>query len=258
MTQNILLLNPTSDARITSDFLGSFAQAMTAVTNRHFAPAWGVTAFVTCTGKETDVSGWPLKFLPTLDDAEAVAYHTKDLHGRPALVVGLDVIFDNGGSASDGPLSASVAAGHEIYEALIDPPCSIWSDMADGVREVAYEVVDPAQGDCYDEGGISVPNFVFPSWFDVGVVAGTKIDQMGRIGVPLGLGTGGYMVTRTGGPNGTSQEVFGEAMPDFMKLYKHRHNRRVRAAHRRFGLLANPLASPFENTTDDDTKKVVL
>lgn len=147
--------------------------------------------------------------LMTLDDPEALAYHTKDQHGRKIIRVGWGIIKANGGTLT-GPNSWLTAASHELCETDVDPDCGDMIDLPDGSAEIPKEVCDPVQGDSYESepgSGLYLSNFVGPRWFNDG--SDGPYDQMGMCTRTFELRPGGYLSKRVGGPGGAWNDVFG-------------------------------------------------
>jgi len=158
---------------------------------------------------------WVLtKFVDTLDDPDALAYHTTTTGGRPLILIGVQVIKKNAAAGSDwvlGPDGVSTAASHELAEADINPYCSFYAPL-DASTWIPMEVCDPTQGDTYQRvaGAPYVANFVTPRYYSEG--AG-PYDRMGVVTAPRQIRPGGYQQELVGGPNGTSNAVFGERLP---------------------------------------------
>lgn len=172
------------------------------------------------------------EFMTELAEPDALADHTLGGNGRPRCEVGVSIILDNGGTLYTGSISVSAAASHEYVETKCDPYVAMYSDFSSD-EEVALEVADPVEGDSYpiNVGGkdVFVSNFVGARWFsNPGIPNKGPFDRMRRLSAPLTMSPGGYLVLRKGGPAGTYRQVFGEAMPDFMRAHKEKHNRRAR------------------------------
>lgn len=227
MLQTIALVNVDKDPRIKPSDLISIGAALTKQFTKDLAPIFGDNFYITGIGEKIPPSAWICHILKNLDDPEAMAYHMRDKKGMPALFSGIDVCLNNGGTVLSGPNSISVGIGHECIEAAHDPYCTWWSDY-DRDEEVALEDVDPVQSTAYAIDGVAVPNFIYPEWYNSQAPHGAQLDQMGVLKKPLTIGKGGYMVLRKGGPNGTQREVFGEDMPEYMRKFKSKMNRRKR------------------------------
>ena len=125
---------------------------------------------------------------PAGTDPEAEAYHTERPDGQQVAAVLVQRILSFGGSILAGPASVSCDVGHEIAEWRLDPAVNLWAD------DIARECVDPVQDGFYQVGGITVPNFVLPSYFDPR--GKPPFDRLGQLSAPLSLSSGGYQIHR--------------------------------------------------------------
>jgi hypothetical protein len=156
---------------------------------RDVAPAWGLVApqvegFDALAACPPDWS--PIAVIDHADQAGALGYHTETPDGRR---YGRVFVVD---SRDDGDEPSSVMS-HEGAELLVDPACNVSATDARG-RAWALEVADPCESDGYEIGGIVVSNFVLPAFFDASAFAGSKFDQLGKIGHAFQLAPGGYAV----------------------------------------------------------------
>lgn len=147
---------------------------------------WNVSCDIIAVGKAADVpkGGWKATLVDRCPDPDAIAFHT--VTGLlPDIVVGVQTAID----AGDTPLAAFL---HEVLETLVDPGCQLAAECADGVF-VAYEPVDPCQGDMFTIDGVSVPNFVHPAWYESHHKPGSvRFDSMGLIKKPFQVRPEGY------------------------------------------------------------------
>ena len=152
MNLNVVLLDQSAGAK-TSDgetlnpaILALAAQAMTVYLNRDVAPYWGGQHNVRAGSSPTDVqpNEVPSITTPTLADAPgAIAYHTVDGYGIPAIYDGLtlsDTLF--------GPSGWSVAQTHEFAETIGDPGTNTLRSDGKG-RLYAQELCDPLEVQSY-------------------------------------------------------------------------------------------------------------
>lgn len=204
--------------------------------NQEFASAWERAPCSIVSGGSFQSGEWPARVVKSLDDPDALAYHSDDRDGYPVILVGRDVIIHNGGTILSGSNSISSAFSHEVGEALIDGFCDDWCDWRDGVNLVAKEPFDPVEDGYYDVSDgksiVSVSNFVTPEWFRAGS-SRQKFDHLGALSAPLTLSAGGYVALRSG------EQIFGAKMPEWKRDLKRRHSRRERArrqALRRLGI----------------------
>ena len=130
-----------------------------------FAGAWGSPSISIRVGKslldrsEREVA---VNFRDTIPVEGALAYHLVT-NGVPDIEIGVD-LFE---SIDAGAESVSVGGGHEVLEMIGDPGANGWKEKQDGTGcMVTEEVVDVVQNTFYaGVGGISVPNFLLPSYF---------------------------------------------------------------------------------------------
>lgn len=141
---------------------------------------------------------WICEITDTMDEPGALGYHA-DFGNRPYIRV-----------LAQGP-QTSITLSHEFLELLGDRTCDRWAKRGDGT-EVAVEVADPVEGDCYPqlaelagEGRtVDVSNYVLGSWFDPNGTA--PFDRLGKLTAPFQMDAGGYVVVLDRGGNET--EVF--------------------------------------------------
>jgi len=161
--------------------------------HRDFAPVWGVDADLTFvpTGGTPDPGTWWLTILDTSDQAGALGYHDVTDQGLPAGKVFAKSDVDLGNSWS-------VTISHELLEMLGDPEINltvfVQPDQNSGTL-YAYEVCDACEDDQFGYliNGTLVSDFVYPSWFQPSLGAGTQFDFQNKITAPLQLLTGGYI-----------------------------------------------------------------
>src|SRR5271157_199730 len=156
------------------------------VTN-DFGPVWGVGAELVIVPKGTQPpsASWWLVMLDDSDQANALGYHDLTTEGLP-----IGKVF----AASDlkAGTSWTVTASHELLEMLGDPEINltvfVQPDASSGTL-YAYEVCDACEDDQfgYDIDSTTVSDFVFPSWFQPSLGAGTQFDYQQRITAPLQL-----------------------------------------------------------------------
>lgn len=157
-------------------------------------------------GKIPPSSAFPIVIFDNPDQAGVLGYHAQDTNGKPYGRVFIDPVLSYGGTMLQGSLSVSSVLSHEVLETFVDYNVNLWADRYDGT-EVAVEVCDPVESDCYDvmvaypAGSVSIPvsvsNFVLDEWFDVEAVSGSRLDYMKKISKPLQMSEGGYLIVRT-------------------------------------------------------------
>ena len=149
-------------------------------------------------GTVPPVDAFPMVILDDPDQAGALGYHTTDDKGNPWGRVFAAPVLNNGGTTLKGSLSVSGVLSHEVLELFGDYNVNLWADKYDGT-EVAVELCDPVEADCYDvlvgKVNVSVSNFVLDEWFDAFQSEG-KFDYMGTVKAPLTMSSGGYTIVR--------------------------------------------------------------
>lgn len=194
----------------------------------HLAPAWGMLApavrYASAATKLTAMSR-VISMADTMDEANALGYHTIDGSGVVSGVIGVKVCLDNGATPLTGAFSVASVLSHEVCELAVDPFCASWCDTGRGYM-VCAEVCDPVQSDYYtvpaaggstaSTGPISVSNFVTPSWFN-GEATKVSFDFLGNVAKPFTMTKGGYYVRSR---SGKVDQVFGQELPDWVRNRK--------------------------------------
>jgi hypothetical protein len=173
------------------------ADALQIQVSQHFEPAWGVDANVVFTpkGEQPPAGSWWLAILDDTDQAGALGYHDVTPDGLPMGKVFAKTDLDN-------HLSWTVTASHELLEMLGDPDVNLTAFIQHAPTTgtlYAYEVCDPVEDDQYGYAinGVTVSDFVLPSYFEpntAGHTKGVKFDYRGELtkAVPALL-SGGYL-----------------------------------------------------------------
>jgi hypothetical protein len=152
MNLNVVLIDESQGAatssgeKLTPALLVLAAQVLSLYLNLHVAPYWGGTGMCRAGSSPTDILAGevPSYTQPALADAPgAIAYHTVDGYGIPAMYDGLtlsDTLF--------GPAGWLGAQSHELAETLVDPGTNTL--RADGKgRLYAQEACDPLEVQTY-------------------------------------------------------------------------------------------------------------
>lgn len=168
--------------------VGKMIPAFQTQWNSDLKPIWGLesAAFVSVPANQKPPSGsWWVVFLDDSDQAGALAYHDLTNEGLPISKVFCKTIL------ADNAL-ISVGATHEICEMACDPWLNGAYQDAQGVFWAA-EVCDPVEADeyGYDIGGVTVSNFVTPSWYAHQYSQG-PIDFKGHAQSAFEVLSGGY------------------------------------------------------------------
>jgi len=81
----------------------------------------------------------------------------------------------------------------------------------------SFEVCDPVEAPSYVVSGVSVSNFVTPSWFDPLAPSGAQFDKLGHLTAPFTIVKGGYVVYESAGQQ---QQKYGDDFPGWRKEMK--------------------------------------
>lgn len=164
------------DPRITTTQLLEVVRAVNVQIERDFAPYWHIGARLRVDGLDPERSanalsglrGDAILYIDYKPRAELAGYHEKHQSGVP-----FGFVFT--ALADDLQEPWSVAFSHEALELLADPECNLLCkgphpDPKEHRRHVFhwYEVCDAVQGEHYEIDGVSVSNFVLPSYFTGG------------------------------------------------------------------------------------------
>jgi hypothetical protein len=164
-----------------------------------------------------------------------LGFHTEDQGGKLWGVVAAKPELDSGAKPTSGDWSVSSVLSHEVLEMFIDPNCNLWSNDDKG-SAYSFEVCDPVEAPTYDINGISVSNFVTPSWFDPLAAAYAQFDKLGHLTKPFSILKGGYVVYESAGKE---KQKFGDEFPAWRKEMKNgplaRTRRRVEQANALLG-----------------------
>jgi hypothetical protein len=167
----------------------SYAAAIEKGIAGDFAPIYRVAATFGVLGDARDLSpgDWLLGLFQTLDQPDALGYHEpdeiEDLSIANPLVGKICPVLD----AQDGA-ALSQTLDHEAKELLRDLWCNAIATCADG-RLAADETCDAVEQDGYTLDGVTLSNFVLPSWYHG---KGSRFDFLGKLTAPMTLTAGGY------------------------------------------------------------------
>lgn len=148
---------------------------------------------------------WGMVFSDEADVAHALGYHTTTPDGYPLMhnFVRPSILAN---------LPISIAASHELGEALADP-CLNLCAIGPGDLIYAYEVCDAVQSTRFKVGGLPMSNFVFPAWFERFKRA--KYDYLGQCSKPYQILAGGYMPVYR---RGKWEQIYGQELPGRLHL----------------------------------------
>lgn len=165
-----------------------------------FVPVWGTPARLV---KTTDFrkGAWALACLDDADVANALGYHDLTPDGLPFSKVFVRTTLQ-------AKQKVSVTACHELAEMLVDPAINLCSTGPQN-RIYAYETADPVEEQEFVLDGISLSDFVYPSWFeDFHKPGSTQFDYLKKVRRPFQILAGGYMPVFV---NGKWTQIFGSA-----------------------------------------------
>jgi hypothetical protein len=172
--------------------LDALIAAMQEYVDKHIEPHWGTPAILK---RSLDyVPGtWAMVFLDNADQAGALAYHDLTPDGLPVSKVFVKTI-------QKYQESLSVSASHELVEMLVDPGIQMMAVRPDGKSFMAYETADPVEQLSFPVAGMSMSDFVYPSYFESFRKTG-PFDHMHQVTKPFQVLHGGYAIiyTRMGG-----------------------------------------------------------
>jgi hypothetical protein len=171
-----------------------------------------------------------IAIVDTIDDQPTgvLGFHGANQAGQTWGLVAAQPELANGGQVLTGDWSISSTLSHEVLEMFIDPNCNLWATDGKG-SAYSLEVCDPVEAPTYTVNGVSVSNFVTPSWFDPLAPAGThQFDKLGLLTAPFTILPGGYMTYEHAGqqqPSGQQQQPdqhhqWGQAYPGWRQTMK--------------------------------------
>ena len=161
--------------------------------HQDFAPIWGIDADLVFVPRDADppADHWWLLIMDRSDDPSLTGSHNLNPEGLPT-----GRVFAK--SDMEKQLKWTVTASHELLEMLADPAINLSVFIESGSKHgklYAYEVCDPCEGDGYgyEIDGVTVSNFVFPSWFEPFRKPGAQFDFQKKIEKAFQLLPGGYI-----------------------------------------------------------------
>jgi hypothetical protein len=186
--------------------------------SQHFAAAWGIDCNLQ-SSTDPNVAGEKIFLLDTIDQADALGYHTLDNTDAPVGFVAVKTTEDAGDHWQS-------TLSHELLEQLLDPDASCVAVVSfqGKATGMAYEACDAVENDEYEINGVPVSNFLLPKWFDSG--AKGPFDYMGKLAASLTMSAGGYVAFTT--TLKTWRQVFAKKCPDHQRAVTHlsrRHRR---------------------------------
>ena len=178
--------------------LGNLVAALQKQMEQDFVPIWGYPAKLYVTDKPKP-DEWQVVFLDDADAANALGYHDLTKNGQPISKVFVKTTITAG-------QKVSVTASHELLEMMIDPGAQLWAQNTDG-RFYAYEMCDAVEDEEYTIDGISVSDFVHPSFFESWhQPRSVQFDHLKKVSQPFQTLQNGYQIVSDGK---SVKEVFG-------------------------------------------------
>jgi hypothetical protein len=163
-----------------------------------FVPVWGYPAKLYVTDKPKPQE-WQVVFLDDADAADALGYHDLTKDGQPISKVFVKTTIAAG-------QKVSVTASHELLEMMIDPGAQLWAQNADG-RFYAYEMCDAVEDEEYKIDGVSVSDFLHPSFFESWhQPRSVQFDHLNKVSRPFQTLQNGYQIVSDGK---SVKEIFG-------------------------------------------------
>lgn len=197
MSWNIVVINEVPDLVPAATFLKWVAACQTQIAE-HLAPAWAgqpnfdgdVALGMADPGTPIPANSAAAVLLRDSDQADALGYHQETSAGEP-----LAKIFV-GSDMQDGA-NPSVTLSHELCEMVVNPILERSFKLTVNGEDRFYmgESADACEDDIYGYpiDGVTVSDFVFPAFFDLGAAAGAKLDYGGHVARPLQILSGGYL-----------------------------------------------------------------
>jgi len=229
----IAILNQSSGATgVTDADVATMTAAIATQIQVDVAPAWDrAPATVTFYNNASAVpaGAYGVAIVNTIQDQPQgmLGYHAENWG-----VVATQPEFANGAQVLTGDWSVSSTLSHEVLEMFIDPACNLWAVNGQGPA-YSLEVCDPVEAPTYPDpvSGVSVSNFVFPSWFDPQGTA--PFDKLRQVTAPFTIAAAGYANYVRGGQftnaaggyanyvhGGQMQQQFGTTYPGWRKAMK--------------------------------------
>lgn len=127
-----------------------------------------------------------LHLVDNMDVQGALGYHDETGNEVPYAKIGVQTAI------ADGQTWTEVVS-HEALELVADPNVNLSALTGDGSKLFAFEVCDPCQGNPYvGINGVTLADFVLPSYFDPNTGANVGTDYVGALKGPFSLATQGY------------------------------------------------------------------
>ncbi|WP_372522496.1 hypothetical protein [Sulfuricaulis sp.] len=194
--------------------------ALQVYVDKFVAPVWGTPAKL-IKSKGFVKGAWAMVFLDNADQPGALAYHDLTPDGLPQSKVFVKTTLENHDLVS-------VSASHELVEMLVDPAINLMTTGPDPKVIYAYESADPVEALSFRVKGISMSDFVYPSYFEAFHKPGSvPFDHLKKVTKPFQVLAGGYQIIFK---NGKWSQVFGSVSKK--KRFAHEDRRGHRSEQR--------------------------
>lgn len=213
--------------RVSDQDVQAMVRAVAAQVSDHFSPAWQIPVNPVSylqKGTPSPSTGAVLNVVDNPDQPGVLGWHTEGAQGVIYGYVFAAPVLDNGGKVLTGATyTVAATLSHEVLETIADPHVNLWATSPPSTL-ISQEVCDPVENGSYEIAGVSVSNFVTPSWFDARPEPGARMDYLGRVSRPFQMDQGGYYVhVKAGKP----AQVFGEEVPGWRRDTKSHMNSRA-------------------------------
>ena len=206
---------------VTDADVATMTAAIATQVQNDVAPVWGrPPAEVVFYPGSTAVppTAYGIAVVDTIPDQPqgVLGQHTEAQAAQICAAVAAQPQLDNGGKVMTGDWSVSSTLSHEVLELFVDPNCNLWANDGQG-SVYSLEVCDPVEAPTYTVSGVSVSNFVTPSWYDPQPPAGAQFDKLDQLTAGFSILPSGYMVYES---KGKEQEQWGGQYPGWRKAMK--------------------------------------
>lgn len=181
----IQLVNHSTRADVTPEWLASASAAVTRQLQEDFCPDYGRAAWVVTI--EPMPGADEMAIFDSSDQAGALGYHATTPDGKPYARV-----FCEGQDLA----GISVTISHECLELACDPEANSYRLAPDGTA-YADEPCDAVEDTTYEIDGVTVSNFVTPAWYGDGEAK--PYDHLGVLSAPCTKTDGGYVIRLVNG-----------------------------------------------------------
>jgi len=212
-----VIVNKSTAPELTPGALDQARSDLESAHNTIFAPLWGVLPVDLFVGQPMK-DARTVELVDTLDDPEALAYHTVDASGSPLLRIGLGALRANLAPGETLLDALTKAISHELFEASRNPFVAFFCFVAHADAMLAVEVCDPVQGGSFKHGASAISNFVLPAYFDAEDLDG-PFDYAGELVAPLSCAANGYQAWSDG------TQTFGDELPEHVRKHVAEHGR---------------------------------